>query len=260
MHDLQHTKNDNHDRNLETSFVNKEQLTKTNPIQSSRSKSRPLSRQPLDSRSIKPIYVLYPNYTLPNLDFLSNDQKVQQHEVAFVPKSLNCDLKKSTYYQKSYSVENFESIIKNIDSFPHIYDWDSLSFLLPKKCKQVLENINDLSEKKNGSTSINSSTNATNTTNTQHQSSSGYKGSSTTTLLSDDLSLQNSHHGTQNDKFNPLFVYKYEDNVLNLTKVSNNSRVKNQTNFKNAEHPNLSKNTNVNKRISFPSEYPVSRL
>ncbi|CAH2040550.1 unnamed protein product, partial [Iphiclides podalirius] len=97
----------------------------------------------------------------------------------------------------------------------HIKDWDSLNFLLPLECKQLLSEMPELMQhmkEKEGNTTAVSSSSSTAT-----QPSSGYRGSST---MLTDSSAQNSPAPAGN--FNPLFVYRYDSATSSEASCANN--------------------------------------
>lgn len=119
-------------------------------------------------------YLLFPNYTLPDLTFLGEKrrdielllapQKLKvRHGVGRRPRPLSCD--------------DVEALRRK--GFSHVKDRDSLAVLLPKEYRRLLE----------PETKISTST----TSSTATQPSSGFRGSST--LLTDS---------------NPLLVYRYD--------------------------------------------------
>lgn len=136
----------------------------------------------------KPVYVLYPNYVLPNLDFLK-----EQQDVVLVPQEL--PIARTASKRRPFSCNDVESLKKK--GFGHVKDWDSLNFLLPQEYRNILSEVPEISKhikaakprRRKLSESSNSS-----------QPSSGYRGSSTM------LDSQNSPAPNHN----PLFVYRYD--------------------------------------------------
>ncbi|XP_044263071.1 uncharacterized protein LOC123010326 isoform X2 [Tribolium madens] len=145
----------------------------------------------------KPVYVLYPNYVLPNLDFLNKQDDMTK--VLLIPQEPNL---KTANKRRPFSCTDVEMLKKK--GFSHVKDWDSLNFLLPQEYRKILADVPEISEhiKKSSrkrrpfSCDYSSSSSSTAT-----QPSSGYRGSST--ILSDS---QNSPA----TNLNPLFVYRYD--------------------------------------------------
>lgn len=83
-------------------------------------------------RKQAPVYVIYPNYALPDLGFVKN----YQSQVVLSPLGL-----KETFVKKRrpLSTNDIESIKKK--DYKHIIDWKSLAPLLPNEYKKVLQHI-----------------------------------------------------------------------------------------------------------------------
>ncbi|XP_039750394.1 uncharacterized protein LOC120626771 isoform X11 [Pararge aegeria] len=180
----------------------------------------------------KPVFVLYPNYTLPDISFLNGRPNIYLSPVKVNISPKSNDTRKNRMQLKGkrpFSCTDVEMLKKK--GLGHIKDWDSLNFLLPLECRQLLSEMPELMQyikekdipnksdkycnlspasKKNRPMSCDC-TNLANTTavssssSTATQPSSGYRGSST--MLTDESS-QNSPAPTGN--FNPLFVYRYD--------------------------------------------------
>lgn len=150
----------------------------------------------------KPVYVLYPNYVLPNLDFL-NDKQDDLTKVLLIPQEPNL---KTINKRRPFSCTDVEQLKKK--GFSHVKDWDSLNFLLPQEYRKILSEVPEVSQyikekphfvqKRRRPFSCDYTTSSSSSTATQP--SSGYRGSST--ILSDS---QNSPAN-----LNPLFVYRYD--------------------------------------------------
>ncbi|XP_045496750.1 uncharacterized protein LOC123695089 isoform X1 [Colias croceus] len=183
----------------------------------------------------KPVFVLYPNYTLPDISFLNGRPNIYLNpvKVNVSPKSSESKRGRTQIKGKRpFSCNDVEMLKKK--GLGHIKDWDSLNFLLPLECRQLLSEVPELmqhiKEKENTSkctdkycntpaslrqrnrpTSCDCNNLGTNTTavssssSTATQPSSGYRGSST---MLTDSSAQNSPAPT--GAFNPLFVYRYD--------------------------------------------------
>ncbi|XP_045767411.1 uncharacterized protein LOC123868813 isoform X12 [Maniola jurtina] len=181
----------------------------------------------------KPVFVLYPNYTLPDISFLNGRPNIYLSPVKVNISPKSNDTRRNRMQVKGkrpFSCNDVEMLKKK--GLGHIKDWDSLNFLLPLECKQLLSempelmqhmkekelsnkcdkycNVSPASKQRNRPMSCDCN-NLANTTavssssSTATQPSSGYRGSST--MLTDE-SAQNSPAPTGN--FNPLFVYRYD--------------------------------------------------
>ncbi|VVC92545.1 unnamed protein product [Leptidea sinapis] len=182
----------------------------------------------------KPVFVLYPNYTLPDIGFLNGRPNIFLNPLKVNLSSKSTDSKRNRNPIKSkrpFSCNDLELLKKK--GLGHIRDWDSLNFLLPTECKQLLSEVPELRQHikdkdvnlkctskycnmapspkyRNRPMSCDCNNLAGNTTvssssSTATQPSSGYRGSST---MLTDSSAQNSPAPAGN--FNPLFVYRYD--------------------------------------------------
>ncbi|XP_068625405.1 serine-rich adhesin for platelets isoform X3 [Battus philenor] len=168
----------------------------------------------------KPVFVLYPNYTLPDISFLNGRPNIYLSplKVNLSPKSANNKRSKMQVKGKRpFSCNDVEFLKKK--GLGHIKDWDSLNFLLPAECRQLLSEMPELmheiksnvKEKEGNTTAVSSSSS------TATQPSSGYRGSST---MLTDSSAQNSPAPAGN--FNPLFVYRYDSATSSEASCPNN--------------------------------------
>lgn len=183
----------------------------------------------------KPVFVLYPNYTLPDISFLNGRPNIYLNPLKVNVSPRSSESKRNRMQVKGkrpFSCNDLEMLKKK--GLGHIRDWDSLNFLLPMECKQLLSEVPELmqhikekegmpkcgdkycnaspaSRSKNRPMSCDCNNLAGNTTavssssSTATQPSSGYRGSST---MLTDSSAQNSPAPAGN--FNPLFVYRYD--------------------------------------------------
>ncbi|CAK1579384.1 unnamed protein product [Parnassius mnemosyne] len=194
----------------------------------------------------KPVFVLYPNYTLPDISFLNGRPNIYLNplKVNISPKSDSKRSKMQIKGKRPFSCNDVEVLKKK--GLGHIKDWDSLNFLLPLECKQLLSEMPELmqhmkekegmskctdrycsaspfSKAKNRPLSCDCNNLAGNTTavssssSTATQPSSGYRGSST---MLTDSSAQNSPAPVGN--FNPLFVYRYDSATSSEASCVNN--------------------------------------
>lgn len=192
----------------------------------------------------KPVFVLYPNYTLPDISFLNGRANIYLSPLKVNVSPKTSETKKNKLQVKGkrpFSCNDLEMLKKK--GLGHIKDWDSLNFLLPTECKQLLSEIPELMEhtkdkeamskfgdkyfstpkSKNRPMSCDCNNLTTNTTavssssSTATQPSSGYRGSST---MLTDSSAQNSPAPGGN--FNPLFVYRYDSATSSEASCANN--------------------------------------
>ncbi|XP_033226568.1 uncharacterized protein LOC117179048 isoform X3 [Belonocnema kinseyi] len=168
----------------------------------------------------KPIYVVYPNYTLPDLSFLnSSDAKFEN--VALKPQNFNKDKtwKKPGKSNRPFSCNDVDALKQK--GFSHVKDWESLTFLLPNEYKKILHDVPEVSRHiKPGDVmkkplfclsppmrtkrrTLSEVTNNSSSSSTATQPSSGYRGSST--LLTDSSTNQQ-----VSNTANPLYLYRYD--------------------------------------------------
>ncbi|KAL0881694.1 hypothetical protein ABMA27_001500 [Loxostege sticticalis] len=193
----------------------------------------------------KPVFVLYPSYTLPDISFLNGRPNIYLNPIKVNISAKSSDNKRNRMQVKGkrpFSCNDVEMLKKK--GVGHIKDWDSLNFLLPVECKQLLSELPELmqntkctekycnatpsSKTKNRPMSCDCNNLAGNTTavssssSTATQPSSGYRGSST---MLTDSSAQNSPApaGT----FNPLFVYRYDSATSSEASAVNNEGQRN---------------------------------
>ncbi|KAF7994471.1 hypothetical protein HCN44_003943 [Aphidius gifuensis] len=170
----------------------------------------------------KPVYIVYPNYTLPDLSFL-NTTKIcsNNNNVTLKPQC-------RTTWKKQYGRNNRPFSCNDIDAvkqkgFSHIKDWESLTFLLPLEYRKVLHDVPEIPKNislneeikkplfclsppmmRNRSRKLSDAMTATNvssSSSTGTQPSSGYRGSST--ILTDSSTNQQTNQ-------NPLYLYRYD--------------------------------------------------
>ena len=180
----------------------------------------------------KPVYVVYPNYTLPDLSFLnSSDGKFEN--VALKPQNFNKDKtwKKPGKSNRPFSCNDIDALKQR--GFSHVKDWESLTFLLPNDYKKILHDVPEVSKhiklgeeikkplfclsppmKTKRRTFSEIANNASSSSSTATQPSSGYRGSST--LLTDSSTNQ---QGLSNIT-NPLYLYRYDSASSETSLVS----------------------------------------
>lgn len=198
------------DRSIQTSFLHNLHKKDVQIIEPSF-----LNKLKADSKQ-KPVYVLYPDYSLPSLDFLNNREqdfsKVLLYPQKFVPFE-------NKHKSRPFSCNDIEMLKKR--GFSHIKDWPSLTFLLPEEYRQILASeVPEVVDKikvpvtrpqfgkpmkarpQSCDLTGYDRTNVSSSSSTGTQPSSGYRGSSTM-LLTDS---QNQTPDKQS--FNPLFIYR----------------------------------------------------
>ncbi|XP_045478169.1 uncharacterized protein LOC123683260 isoform X2 [Harmonia axyridis] len=183
----------------------------------------------------KPVYVIYPNYVLPNLDFL-NEKEDDVAKILLMPQR-----PPQITVQKKRPLSCNDLEILKAKGFSHVKDWDSLNFLLPPECREILSDIPEVADyiKRTSvkqppprttrtrrrpvscdyseRTFTSNQTNVSSSSSTATQPSSGYRGSST--ILNDS---QNSPAPGNN--LNPLFVYRYDSVTSSEASFMQNDR------------------------------------
>lgn len=185
----------------------------------------------------KPVYVVYPNYTLPDLSFLkAKDTRVDN--VALKPHTFDknkTEWKRTARSGRPFSCNDIDALRQR--GFAHIKDWESLTFLLPNEYKKILHDVPEVSKYIN----INEETrrplfclsppmrhktrpvsetvpnNTSSTSSIATQPSSGYRGSST--ILTDSSTNQQPHN-----TINPLYLYRY-DSISSETSLNNDKKM-----------------------------------
>ncbi|KAI4459389.1 run and sh3 domain containing [Holotrichia oblita] len=168
-----------------------------------------------ESEVPKPVYILYPSYALPNLDFLKNKDG-ELTKVLLMPQQHKA---KISGKRRPFSCNDFEALKKK--GFAHVQDWDSLNVLLPSEYKKVLAGVPEVAQYINKKEQhrrkdrrplsceygalerTNSLDRASSSSSTTTQPSSGYRGSST-------MLLTDSQGSPATTNLNPLFVYRYD--------------------------------------------------
>lgn len=170
----------------------------------------------------KSVYVVYPNYTLPDLSFL-NSSNEKFDNVALKPQNFNKEKtwKKTGKSNRPFSCNDIDALKQR--GFSHVKDWESLTFLLPNDYRRILHDVPEVpkhiklgdevrkplfclsppmkSRRRVISEIVN---NASSTSSTATQPSSGYRGSST--LLTDSSTNQQAFSSAAN----PLYLYRYD--------------------------------------------------
>lgn len=213
--------------------------------------SKVIENESAEKKQLKvPVYILYPNYSLPNLEFLKEKHYVQNIDFSKIflrpqkfesPQSpMSGNKKIKTSGKRPFSVNDIESLKKT--GFKHVRDWDSLTFLLPREYKQFLQEIPEivaqLKDIKNAkddlkplfclsppptrhvkkrptscdSNFFSADCRSSNFSSTATQPSSGYRGSST-------MLNSNNSNATPSPK-NPSFGYNYSISESNSSRKS----------------------------------------
>lgn len=181
-----------------------------------------LSKLKKEGEIQKPVYVLYPSYALPNLDFLK-DKEDNAAKVLLIPQKAPF-ARVASSKKRPFSCNDVEALKRK--GFSHIQDWDSLNFLLPCEYKQILADVPEVAQQLSNrekfskqkkrpascdytgmlerTNSLDRATNVSSSSSTGTQPSSGYRGSSTM-LLTDSQSSP-----AVQTNLNPLFVYRYD--------------------------------------------------
>uniref|UniRef100_A0A0C9PQ90 RUSC2_0 protein n=2 Tax=Fopius arisanus TaxID=64838 RepID=A0A0C9PQ90_9HYME len=166
----------------------------------------------------KPVYVVYPNYTLPDLSFLKAKESLENMISLKPHERIGC--KKNGRTTRPFSCNDIEALKQR--GFSHIKDWESLTFLLPSEYRKILHDVPDIPRhvklgeetrkplfclsppmrhRMRMNNDITAAGNVSSSSSTATQPSSGYRGSST--ILTD--SSLNPQGGS-----NPLYLYRYD--------------------------------------------------
>lgn len=186
-----------------------------------------LSKLKKEGEVQKPVYVLYPNYVLPDLDFLKEKEDLSA-KLMILPQKAPPHM--PSCKKRPFSLNDLETLKRK--GFTHVQDWDSLNILLPPEYRKILADVPEISEhikctsKEKPSFSqpkftkrrpVSCEINQSSSSSTGTQPSSGYRGSSS--LLTDS---QNSPVPTTN--LNPLFVYRYDSVTSSEASLLNSER------------------------------------
>lgn len=203
----------------------------------------------------KPVYVVYPNYALPDLSFLNiKDSKLDN--VALKPQGFGKNKVIWKYTGRSgrpFSCNDIDALRQR--GFSHVKDWDSLTFLLPTEYKKILHDVPEVSRYININEEVKKPlfclsppmrhkarpiseiipNNSSSTSSTATQPSSGYRGSST--ILTDSSTNQQ----TLNNATNPLYLYRYDSISSEASLVGNDKKIHRQINKAKTTCPSLPK-------------------
>ncbi|XP_012222249.2 uncharacterized protein [Linepithema humile] len=188
----------------------------------------------------KPVYVVYPNYTLPDLSFLKGkDTKVDN--IALKPHTFDknkMEWKRNVRSSRPFSCNDIDALRQR--GFAHIKDWESLTFLLPNEYKKILYDVPEISKYININEEVKRPlfclsppmrhktrpiseivpNNTSSTSSTATQPSSGYRGSST--ILTDSSTNQ---QPLSNNTINPLYLYRYDSISSEASLVNNDKKL-----------------------------------
>ncbi|XP_076175070.1 uncharacterized protein LOC143150573 isoform X1 [Ptiloglossa arizonensis] len=203
----------------------------------------------------KPVYVVYPNYALPDLSFL-NIKDAKLNNVALKPQCFGKNKMNWKYTGRSgrpFSCNDIDALRQR--GFSHVKDWESLTFLLPTEYKKILHDVPEVSRHININEEMKKPlfclsppmrhktrpiseiipNNSSSTSSTATQPSSGYRGSST--ILTDSSTNQQ----TSNNTTNPLYLYRYDSISSEASLVSNDKKILRQVSKTKASCPSLPK-------------------
>lgn len=184
----------------------------------------------------KPVYVVYPNYTLPDLSFLNSKEGNKLDNVALKPQE-RVSLKKTGRNNRPFSCNDVDALKQR--GFSHVKDWESLTFLLPTEYRKILYDVPEVPRhiklcegmKKplfclSPSTRHRARTlsevipsNISSSSSTGTQPSSGYRGSST--ILSD----SSSNTAAVGNAANPLYLYRYDSGSSENSLISQDRKL-----------------------------------
>ncbi|KAG7213430.1 hypothetical protein KM043_002714 [Ampulex compressa] len=204
----------------------------------------------------KSVYVVYPNYALPDLSFLNiKDAKVDN--VSLKPQCFNknkMSWKHAARTGRPFSCNDIDALRQR--GFSHVKDWESLTFLLPTEYKKILHEVPEVSRHINVNEEIKKPlfclsppmrhktrtiseiipNNTSSTSSTATQPSSGYRGSST--ILTDSSTNQQT---VLNNTTNPLYLYRYDSVSSEASLVSNDKKLHRPLNQAKPPGPSLPK-------------------
>ncbi|XP_043265541.1 uncharacterized protein LOC122405093 isoform X2 [Colletes gigas] len=203
----------------------------------------------------KPVYVVYPNYALPDLSFL-NIKDTTLNNIALKPQCFGknkISWKRAGRSGRPFSCNDIDALRQR--GFSHVKDWESLTFLLPTEYKKILHDVPEVSRHININEEMKKPlfclsppmrhktrplseiipNNSSSTSSTATQPSSGYRGSST--ILTDSSTNQQ----TSNNTTNPLYLYRYDSISSEASLVSNDKKIHRQVSKTKTNCPSLPK-------------------
>lgn len=179
-----------------------------------------------------PVYVIYPNYALPNLDFV-NQSEIILSPVGYKESSGMCTTPTSSQRKRRpISLADVDELIKKKE-YKHVVDWKSLAPLLPIEYRNLLKHIPEVE-----SVTVESmagqrpmfcmsppirrtrpvscdcasyyNTSSSGGSSDQQPPSSGYRGSSTMLLTDSEFDMP----ANNNDPMKNMYVYQYENSHM----------------------------------------------
>lgn len=196
-----------------------------------------------------PVYVIYPNYALPDLEFINNQPVNMKKDIIMSPLSYQQPKMTRTLEVRQQRPISMRKRPQSLDidklhqnQYSHVQDWNSLLTLLPRDYKKLLKNIPEVNKITAMEASIssqkplfcmtppirrttaglicdcqtllqNQTANSSSSGGSSQKGSSGYRGSST--LLTDSEMEEIIKGGGSSDAMRNMFVYQY-DNVPEL--------------------------------------------
>lgn len=197
-----------------------------------------------------PVYVIYPNYALPDLEFINQQPLKMKKDIIMSPLSYQGQVKMAqTLNEKQHKPIPLKRRPQSLDidklqqtQYGHVQDWNSLLTLLPTDYRKLLKNVPEVNRIASMEASMssqkpmfcmsppirrttgiacdcltllqNQTANSSSSGESSQPPSSGYRGSST--LLTDSEMEVIINGGSGGDVMKNMFVYQYE-NVPDLT-------------------------------------------
>ena len=241
-------------KSIQTSSILMRETAETKKLPQSHVKMVPPSflsqLSKLGDQQQAPVYVIYPNYALPDLDFINNQSLKTQKDIIMSPLSYQGQVKMAQTLnlrqQKPIPAVKKRPQSLNIDQlqktqYGHVQDWTSLLTLLPRDYRKLLKNVPEVNRIPPMESSMssnkplfcmsppirratgmtcdcqtllqNQTANSSSSGGSSQPPSSGYRGSST--LLTDSEMEVIINGGSGSDGMKNMFVYQY-DNVPEL--------------------------------------------
>jgi iporin len=190
-----------------------------------------------------PVYVVYPDYALPDLEFINHQSLKMQKDIVMSPLSyqgqakmaqtLNARPQKPTPVKRRPQSLDIDKLQQT--QYGHVQDWTSLLTLLPRDYKKLLKNVPEVNRLASMEASMtsqkpmfcmsppirrtqmtcnchlllqNQTTNSSSSGGSSQPPSSGYRGSST---MLTDSEMEVIINGSGSDAMKNMFVYQYEN-------------------------------------------------
>ncbi|KAL7022436.1 hypothetical protein ACKWTF_012241 [Chironomus riparius] len=197
-----------------------------------------------------PVYVIYPNYALPDLEFINSQTINLKKDIIMSPlvyqgqpkmaRTLDLKQNKHISFRKRPQSLDIDKLQQN--QYSHVQDWNSLLTLLPRDYKKLLKNVPEVNKITSMEASIssqkplfcmtppirrtttglicdcqtliqNQTLNSSSSGGSSQPPSSGYRGSST--MLTDSEMEELINGGSANEAMKNMFIYQY-DNVPDI--------------------------------------------